>query len=63
MAQLSITDRKTIASFFMGLSVFSIVFAGVGAFYMDLILASTQWVLLAILFAVWGVYLKLEFKV
>ena len=34
--------------------------AGIGALGYDLYLASTQWMLVAILAAVWGVYLLLE---
>lgn len=63
MAIFSVGDRKTVSSFFMALSVVCVIFAGVGAFYMDVVLASTQWILLSVLFAVWGIYLKLELKV
>ena len=34
--------------------------AGVGAVGQDIYLASTQWLLVAILLGVWGVYLLLE---
>jgi len=46
----------------MALSIICTVFAGIGSFYTDVVLASTQWILLAVLFAVWGLYLKLELK-
>lgn len=46
----------------MVVSIVCIAFAVVGAFFVDVVLASTQWILLAILFAVWGIYLKLELK-
>ncbi|MBU1016935.1 MAG: hypothetical protein ABIJ36_03205 [Patescibacteria group bacterium] len=62
LASLSVSDRKTISSFFMVVSIVCIAFAVVGAFFVDVVLASTQWILLAILFAVWGIYLKLELK-
>lgn len=63
MIKLSARDRKTIAAFSMALSVICIIFAAVGALLTDIILASTQWILLAVLFAVWGLYMKFELNV
>ena len=44
----------------MGGSLVAVIFAGVGAFSTDIYLASTQWLLVAAVLAVFGVYLKLE---
>ncbi len=60
MKKLSVSDRKTIASFCMGVSFMCVLFAVLSAAFVDLWLASTQWVLLGVFLAVWGVYLKLE---
>lgn len=44
---------------FMGFSVVAVVFAVVGASGTDLYLASTQWMLIAGVLALWGIYLRL----
>ncbi|OIP98217.1 hypothetical protein COT69_02975 [candidate division WWE3 bacterium CG09_land_8_20_14_0_10_39_24] len=62
LTKLSFADKKSISALFMALSIICTVFAGIGSFYTDVVLASTQWILLAVLFAVWGLYLKLELK-
>jgi len=55
-------DKQTIYSAFMALSIVCTVFAILGAMWQDLYLASTQWILLSILSAVWGLFFKFEMK-
>ncbi|MBU1104373.1 MAG: hypothetical protein ABIJ85_00595 [bacterium] len=43
---------------FLVLSIAFTVFAIIGAVWQDIYLASTQWTLLAILSATWGLYFK-----
>ena len=52
--------KKTkISDLFLGLSVLSVVFsAAVSILRVDLWLAGTQWMLIAIVIAVWGILLK-----
>jgi len=49
---------KSLSQLFMGLSVASIVLAAVGYMVNDIWLASTQWLLVAALLALFGVYAK-----
>lgn len=50
---------KNMSEVFVGLSAIAAVFAGWGAFMQkDIWLAPTQWMLVAILLAVYGIYLK-----
>ena len=44
----------------MGVSILAIVLAGVGYLGKDIWLASTQWLLVAAVLALFGVYSKLE---
>lgn len=62
MKAMNKDDKKTIYSAFMALSVACTIFAIVGTMWQDLYLASTQWILLAVLSAVWGLFFKLEMK-
>ncbi|MBU4381183.1 hypothetical protein L6255_03130 [Candidatus Parcubacteria bacterium] len=43
---------------FLVLSIAFTIFAIIGAVWQDIYLASTQWTLLAILSATWGLYFK-----
>lgn len=56
-------DRKTISNFMMALSLLGLGLALVGTFWQDIFLASTQWLLVANFAAIWGTYLKLEWRV
>lgn len=42
------------------LSVVGVVLAAIGAAGNDLYLASTQWLLIAIILSIWGVYMLVE---
>lgn len=53
-------DKPMLAKLLVYASVGALVLAGAGALGYDIYLASTQWVLVAILLAVWGVFLLLE---
>lgn len=44
----------------VGLSMLAVILSIVGAFGVDLWLASTQWVLIAAVLAVWAVYAKIS---
>lgn len=50
---------KKFADVFIGLSVVTVILSIVGALGADLWLASTQWVLIAAVLAIWAVYLKI----
>lgn len=47
----------------MALSLLGLGLALVGTFWQDIFLASTQWLLVANFAAIWGTYLKLEWRV
>lgn len=53
-------DIKSFSQALMGLSAASILLAGLGYFGADIWLASTQWLLVAAVLALFGVYFKLE---
>lgn len=53
-------DKPMASKILMMMSVASVVLSAMGAFGYDLYLASTQWLLVAVVMAVWGVYLLLE---
>ena len=53
-------DKPMISKGLVGLSLLSCVVAGASMAGYDLYLASTQWLIIGILFAVWAVYLLLE---
>ena len=49
-----------IAKILTGLSVLSVILAVVGAFAQDIWLAPTQWLLVAAVSGIWGVWTKLK---
>ena len=53
-------NKPAVAKLLIYLSVVGVVLAGVGATGNDLYLASTQWMLISIVLAVWGVYMLVE---
>lgn len=53
-------DKPMVSKFLMYGSLVAVFFSVVGALGTDIYLASTQWLLVAIVSAVWGVYLLLE---
>ncbi|MCL5072237.1 MAG: hypothetical protein M1308_15300 [Actinobacteria bacterium] len=53
-------DKLIYPRVFMAASIAAIVLAGVGYLGNDIWLASTQWLLIAAIFALFGVYLRLE---
>jgi hypothetical protein len=53
-------DKPMAAKALIGCSLLAVVLAGIGAFGTDIYLASTQWVLIAILLSCWGIYLMVE---
>ena len=55
-------DKPMTARFLFNSSVVCVVLALVGAFGTDLWLASTQWVLVALILMSWAIYILLEAK-
>lgn len=53
------TPKHGFDDLLIGLSVVAVIFAGLGYYGYNLELASTQWMLVAIVLAIWGVYLKI----
>ncbi len=53
-------DKPMVSKLLQLGSLIAVLFSFVGAFGNDIYLASTQWLLVAVLLAVWGVYLLLE---
>lgn len=53
-------DKKLASQILMGGAVVSIVLAGIGYLGTDIWLASTQWLLVAAVLALFGVYLRME---
>lgn len=53
-------DIKLISQVLMGGAVISIILAGIGYLGVDIWLASTQWLLVAAVLALFGVYTRLE---
>lgn len=51
-------DLQVFSQILMSASLISIVLAGVGYLGTDIWLASTQWLLVAVVLALFGVYLK-----
>lgn len=51
-------DQKTLSQGLMGGAVVSVILAGVGYLGTDIWLASTQWLLVAVVLALFGTYLK-----
>ncbi len=52
--------RASVSRAFIWVSVLSVILAGVGAMGTDIWLASTQWLLVAAILALFGIYLKLS---
>jgi len=55
-------DLMTLSQVLMVSSFVSVVLSGIGYFGIDIWLASTQWLIVAAVLALFGVYLKLESK-
>jgi hypothetical protein len=53
-------QSKKLSKLLMALSFMAVLFSGVGYFGFDLWLASTQWLLVSAVIAMFGVYLKLD---
>lgn len=53
-------NLATISQILAGLSVLSVILAVVGAFAQDIWLAPTQWLLVAAVSGIWGVWTKLK---
>lgn len=53
-------DFPTYARVLMGLSFVSFLLSGLGYLGTDIVLASTQWLILGAFLGVWGIYFKLE---
>jgi len=53
-------NKPAVAKLLIYLSVVSVILAAVGAAGNDLYLASTQWLLIAIILSIWGVYILVE---
>lgn len=53
-------DKPMVAKLLVIGSVVSVVFSIMGALVADVYLASTQWLLVAVVLGVWGIYLLLE---
>lgn len=53
-------DKPMVAKVFMWLSFLCALLAFVGAVYVDVYLASTQWILVGVLMGVWGLFFLLE---
>lgn len=54
------SDWRQLSQLFMGGSVISLLLAGVGYLGTDIWLASTQWVLIAAVLALFGVYSRMN---
>ncbi len=53
-------DLKLISQVLVGGAIISVILAGIGYLGTDIWLASTQWLLVAVVLALFGVYAKLE---
>lgn len=60
MLGLKKKDTKMISQVLIGGAVISVILAGIGYLGVDIWLASTQWLLVAAVLALFGVYLRLE---
>lgn len=58
--RMSKKDKNTLSGILMGGAVVAIVLAGVGYLGVDIWLASTQWLLVASVLALFGIYLKVS---
>lgn len=53
-------DTQMLSQLFMGGAAVSVVLAGLGYFGTDIWLASTQWLLVAAVLALFGVYMRVN---
>lgn len=53
-------DLRTLSQVLIGGAVISVILAGIGYMGTDIWLASTQWLLVAAVLALFGVYTRLE---
>lgn len=53
-------NKPAVAKLLIYLSVVCVILASIGATGNDLFLASTQWLLIAIILSVWGIYILVE---
>ena len=53
-------DFKLASQIFVGVAVLSVVLAGIGYLGTDIWLASTQWLLVAAVLALFGIYAKMN---
>ncbi|KKT82943.1 MAG: hypothetical protein UW80_C0026G0011 [Microgenomates group bacterium GW2011_GWC1_44_9] len=60
MLELRNKDKLAVGKVLIYASVVSVVLAFMGALGTDLWLASTQWMLIALTLAVWGVFVLIE---
>lgn len=51
-------DLSTLSQLFVSGSVLSVIFSAIGYLGYDIWLASTQWLLVAVVLALFGIYLK-----
>jgi len=56
---MSKKDQKMLSQILIGGSIIAVVLSAIGWMGVDIWLASTQWLLVALVLAVFGVYLKL----
>lgn len=57
--KLNKKNKEAISKAFIWIAVLSVILAGVGAMGIDIWLASTQWLLIAAILVLFGIYLKL----
>lgn len=55
-------DMRTFSQVLMGSAVVSVLFSGMGYLGVDIWLASTQWLLVAAVLALFGVYTRIDSK-
>lgn len=53
---------KVLADGLIVLSVVAVVLGAIGAFGTDIWLASTQWLIVAAVLAIWAIYVQLKLK-
>lgn len=53
-------EREMVSSLLMSASVLCVALAGLGYLWQDIWLASTQWMVTAVVFGLFGVYLKMD---
>ena len=60
MAKKGSTDMKMLSQILIGGALISVILAAIGYMGTDIWLASTQWLLVAAVMALFGVYAKME---